>query len=249
MAEVRGSSPTTAKALSKGGPVPSDGCQGMLRVLPVAALAMTQHQYFENSRPDPVHALEAAEEWARNLAMLTHDDGRRQSIVGFAIRVLAGCLACSDGSPNEVVRSALGSWDEPTGLNVEAMFSAPLKDTAALGRLAPDTSAVSALTGGLYAALSFPEEETVEQAIDFAAKAPDPDSVAAVAGAILGARYGYEAMPTRLLSRLEVGWALDRLAVDLSAELTQRQGGSGWKMEDWDMPVLDTWWSAKYPGS
>ena len=67
-----------------------------------------------------------------------------------------------------------------------------------LERLAPDKTGLSALTGGIYVAMSFPDVDTVGEALEFAGWAPDGDSVAAVAGALLGAVHGYEALPTRL---------------------------------------------------
>ena len=97
-------------------------------------------------------------------------------------------------------------------------------------------------------ALSFPDEDTISEALEFAGWAPDGDSVAAVAGAILGARHGYEALPLKWTSRLELGWAMDRLAVDLAAELGEHQGGAAWKDDGGGISALDPWWDTKYPG-
>jgi hypothetical protein len=97
--------------------------------------------------------------------------------------------------------------------------------------------------------MSFPDENTVAEAIDFAGRAPDGDSVASVAGAILGARHGYEALPAKWLSRLELGWVMDRLARDLAAELIEHQGGQAWKDDFASGPrAVDPWWDTKYPG-
>tara|TARA_B100000678_G_scaffold287451_1_gene294064 strand:+ start:640 stop:957 length:318 start_codon:yes stop_codon:yes gene_type:complete len=104
------------------------------------------------------------------------------------------------------------------------------------------------LAGGLYVALSFPDEDAVADAIEFAGWAPDGDSVAAVAGAILGARHGYEALPLEWLSRLELGWVMDRLAIDLAAEVREHQGGTAWKDDYGDQRAVDPWWDRKYPG-
>ena len=76
----------------------------------------------------------------------------------------------------------------------QAGMSAPCVPQT-LERLAPDKTSASALAGGIYVALSFPEPDAVADALEFAGWAPDGDSVAAVAGAFLGAVHGYEALP------------------------------------------------------
>ena len=85
------------------------------------------------------------------------------------------------------------------------------------------------MAGGIYVALSFPDLDTVDEALEFAGWAPDGDSVAAVAGALLGAVHGYEALPTALCARLELGWVMDTLARDLARQTTENQAGDGWK--------------------
>ncbi|MFJ9740510.1 ADP-ribosylglycohydrolase family protein [Streptomyces sp. NPDC101166] len=103
---------------------------------------------------------------------------------------------------------------------------------ARLAQLAPDATAPSALLGGLYVAASFPDRYQVDAALRFAAQAPDGDSVACVAGALLGAAHGAEALPVDLVSRHELAWVLDTLARDLVAQLTDSPSGgeyvSGW---------------------
>ncbi len=98
--------------------------------------------------------------------------------------------------------------------------------------------------------MSFPDVWDVGRALDFALRAPDPDSVAAVTGAVLGALFGYEALPTSLLPRLTHGWTMDRLAIDLDTSLSGFQAPASWK-EGWpsDRPDPDVWWDSKYPGA
>ncbi|NED32214.1 ADP-ribosylglycohydrolase family protein, partial [Streptomyces sp. SID8499] len=115
-------------------------------------------------------------------------------------------------------------------------------DARRLARLAPDPTAPSALLGGLYVAASFPERDQVAAALRFAAGAPDGDSVACVAGALLGAAHGAEALPLDLVSRHELAWVLDVLARDLVAQLTDRPGGAEYT-PGWD----EHWWDC-YPG-
>lgn len=80
-----------------------------------------------------------------------------------------------------------------------------------------------------------------------ACAAPDGDSVAAVAGALLGALHGLEALPVALISRLELGWVVDALARDLALQVRENQAGDGWKGDGYEEP-LDPWWDTKYPG-
>ncbi len=79
-------------------------------------------------------------------------------------------------------------------------------------------------------------------ALRFASGAPDGESVACVAGALLGAAHGVEALPAQLVSRHELAWVLDTLARDLLCTVTSSPGGdeytAGW----------DPRWSERYPG-
>lgn len=249
MSKVGGTSPSTEKALVTGSPVGSAGCQAMLRVLPAAPMALIQHDY-HGTRPDLTVARVEAEEWARNLALLTHDDGQRQNASVLATQVLISCLLATDDI-KWAIKRATYDLDVPVNADIHGAldqgFQAPCVPQT-LERLAPDKTSWSALAGGLYVALSFPDEDAVSDAIEFAGWAPDGDSVAAVAGAILGARHGYEALPLKWLSRLELGWVMDRLAIDLAAEVREHQGGTAWKDDYGDQRAVDPWWDRKYPG-
>jgi hypothetical protein len=90
--------------------------------------------------------------------------------------------------------------------------------------------------------LSFPHREDVAAALQFAATAPDGDSVAAVAGAFLGAVHGADALPVGVVSRLEVAWVLDTLARDVVLQLTDNPGGGEF------VPARDPHWWDRYPG-
>lgn len=231
MAEVRGNSPGTLSAILKGEASNSHGCQGMLRALPAAALiGQVVPWSIEEQHAKVSH-------YARGLAAITH--GGCTGETGLAVHIAARCLI--EDQPLAVIGSTLQSSTENT-------IPQAVLDAVRLGqsepcvpqiieKLAPDRTAVSALAGGLYVAMSFPYRDTVEDAIEFASWAPDGDSVAGVAGAFLGAHFGYEAFPTALLSRLELGWALDRLAIDLARQ-----------MDEVDATVGDDfWWAIKYP--
>jgi ADP-ribosylglycohydrolase len=222
----------------------------MLRVLPVAAVALME-QDFWNPRLEPRAIESRVEDWARNLAGLTHDDGTKQAVSALAVRVAWECLR-EEGQLRDAVERALNESPERAADQIWSAFhaarSAP-RDQENLANLAPDRSAVSALAGGIYATLSFPGEDETAQALEFARQAPDGDSAAAVAGAFLGSRHGYEAFPTTWVGRLELGWAIDRLARDLAAQVREHQGGNPWKSDSHSEHVaIDPWWDRKYPG-
>jgi ADP-ribosylglycohydrolase len=253
IAHVRGSSPSTEHAIVAERPVRSMGCQAMLRALPVAPLAFVGFGA-NGTRLDAIEAREHTEDYARNVALITHDDDDNQNTTALAIRVLWECLKTEQDLATAI--HPLFGNAERYGTAAVRIHPAALaarhrpRSTEQLAGLAPKKESRSALRGGLYAALSYPGEDMVADAIAFASKAPDGDSVAAVAGAILGARHGYEALPIQWLGRLELGWAIDRLACDLAAELVEHQGGALWMDYGPSGPdVVDPWWDLKYPGA
>ncbi|TIC83849.1 hypothetical protein E8D34_14895 [Nocardioides sp. GY 10113] len=238
MGEARGSSPATLDAITRGRPRKSAGCQALLRSLPIASY----------SRREPSDAVEAL---ACSAAGLTHDDGNRNAATGFAVLLAGACLGADsfqrafDHTIGEGVPAAVMPAID---LIVDRGMAEPCVPQL-LERLAPDKTATSALAGGIYVALSFPDLDTVEEALEFAGWAPDGDSVAAVAGALLGAVHGYEAFPTPLVSRLELGWVMDTLARDLARQTTENQAGEGWKGDGYGDDPIDPWWEdTKYPG-
>lgn len=115
-------------------------------------------------------------------------------------------------------------------------------DAGELARLAPDARAVSALTGAIYVAASFPERAQVRDALLFAASVGDGGHVAAVTGAFLGTAHGVDGLPVDWISRLELAWVADVLARDLIAEFVDGPSGSGYT------PPTDPHWWDRYPG-
>jgi ADP-ribosylglycohydrolase len=240
----RGSSPSTLKALLANRPRKSAGCQALLRGLPLAILT---------GLPEARASLgfeKRIEDFAREVAGITHDDGMRNAPSGFAVRLAVHCLQAEN--VDLALRQSLADLDEPrvaerlTQTSRLATESPCVPDV--LERLAPDKTAMSALCGGMYVALSFPDYDTTAEAVEFAGWAPDGDSVAAVAGACLGAIHGFEAFPVGLISRLELGWVMDTLARDLVLQMRESQAGEGWKGDGFGPPPLDPWWDTKYPG-
>ncbi|QTE02154.1 ADP-ribosylglycohydrolase family protein [Streptomyces cyanogenus] len=249
LAERRGSAPATVTALSRiEDPhsriaTPSRGCHALTRTLPVAVAGP--------------HWSEQAGEFAA----LTHGDPAARSAAVQAAVLLQHALTAprpdGPGDPAEhLARTALetgiaalpagpapGSDGEQERLH--AAFRSALDrpaEPALLARLAPEASAPSALLGGLYTAASFPGRDRFRAALEFAAGAPDPGSVACVTGALLGAVHGAEALPVDLVSRHELGWVLDTLARDLLAQIEDSPGGSEY------VPGWDPHWWDRYPG-
>ncbi|GAB1329111.1 ADP-ribosylglycohydrolase family protein [Streptomyces sennicomposti] len=247
LAQRRGSAPATVAALSRTdqGTVDkpttsSRGCHALTRTLPVAVV------FAGRKTADAVTAL-------REIAALTHGDPAAQAAAAHAAVLVGHCLA--HGAPTRVRDAleeglrALTDADPDLTADQRDQLATALRqaeehpaDAHRLARLAPDPTAPSALLGGLYVAVSFPEGDQVEAALRFAAQAPDGDSVACVTGALLGAAHGAEALPPGLVSRHELAWVLDVLARDLVAQLTDRPGGTEYT-PGWD----EHWWD-RYPG-
>jgi ADP-ribosylglycohydrolase len=253
LAERRGSAPATVTALAKGEqgdvemPTTSRGCHALTRTLPVAVLSSV------NS--------EQAALWAHEMAALTHGDPAAQSATAQAVALVSHCLislpgdAASSGGRSQVqqaLRKGLlalrGAEHRPDARELDRLAEALQEaidhpaDAKRLAKLAPDATAPSALFGGVYVAASFSERKQVGAALRFAAGAPDGDSVACMAGALLGAAHGVEALPVDLISRHELAWVLDTLARDLVTQLTDSPSGDGYT-SGWD----PNWWD-RYPG-
>jgi ADP-ribosylglycohydrolase len=192
--------------------------------------------------------------YGQAVCRLTHDHPRAAEATGLAVAIAGSCLTVEDGIFRAIQSVAYDpAWNTPE-IVLRAIHSAQTAPgrVATLAALAPDSSGMSALAAGVYSALSFPDQDTTLAALTFAAKAPDGDSAAAMCGAFLGASHGYEALPTNYVSRLELGWVLDRLACDMALQLSENQAGPGWKTDvfhDDDLRPLDVWWEVKYPGA
>ncbi|MFI2374862.1 ADP-ribosylglycohydrolase family protein [Streptomyces sp. NPDC018964] len=250
LAERRGSAPATVAALSRidehpeGTATRSRGCHALTRALPISAIG------------------KGGAALAGETAALTHGDAAARSATVRATSLLHHCLtdspgeahgpAATDHSVREALRTGVAALPPPdrsdTGDECDHLMTVfrhaveQPADAGLLARLAPDATAPSALHGGLYAAASFPGRADFGTALKFAAGAPDGDSVACVAGALLGAVHGIEALPADLVSRHELAWVLDTLARDLLTQILDSPSGSEY-VEGWD----PHWWS-RYPG-
>lgn len=261
LAQRRGSAPATVAALSRieQGTVEkpttnSRGCHALTRTLPVALLGIQNGQ-------------DHWSEMAREIAALTHGDSAAHSATVCGVVLVQNCLtsilpvtdAFSLHRPEQDsahVRGALETGirallaDERGTLGdyparLDKAFRQAVEGPASvdkLARLAPDRSAPSVLLGGLYVAACFPGPASIETSLRFAAGNPAADSVACVAGALLGAAHGIDALPVDLTSRLELSWVLDTLARDFVSELVDSPGGDEYTSA-WD----PNWWR-RYPG-
>ncbi|MGY0020311.1 ADP-ribosylglycohydrolase family protein [Streptomyces sp. YJ-C3] len=250
LAERRGSAPATVTALSRieegqdRMATASRGCHALTRSLPAAAAG-----------PGGISRAGA-------LAALTHGDSAAQAATVHATVLAHHCLshpAAESGASSRTGASvrealhagvtALPSVGEPLTGEEHRRLTAAFRqavdepvDAGRLARLAPDATAPSALLGGLYTAAAFPEPAAFRTALEFAAGAPDGDSVACVTGALLGAVHGAEALPVDLAGRHELAWVLDTLARDLVLEFDDSPSGSEY-IQGWD----PYWWH-RYPG-
>lgn len=199
--ERRGTSPTTVQALLTNGSIDSDGYHALLRTAPIAAWNRAQDQLVRASVES------------------THSAAKVDHVAQLWVTLLRRALdAPTLDLATTITRNELGARSKIArhlGM-IEARAAAAPCDVAMLHHLAPRRSALSALTGGLYVALSYPDADTVDEALAFAAQAAHGNAVAAVAGAALGATHGVHALPMSLVSRLELGWAMDTLARDLT---------------------------------
>ncbi|CAL9341259.1 hypothetical protein SUDANB106_00281 [Streptomyces sp. enrichment culture] len=243
LAERRGSAPATVTALTglEQGTVErpvtaSRGCHALTRALAAGVLPAGR----EGS---------AWVRWARELAALTHGGAAAQSATAAAAVLVGHCLHGASvpqalAAGTEAVQAAR---DLPGGLAArlaDARKGAERQpaDPARLALLAPDATAEAVLLGGVYVAASFSGRADVGAALRFAAGAPHGEGVGCVAGALLGAAHGADALPTGPVSRLELAWILDVLARDLVAELTESPGGSEYT------DAKDPLWLTRYPG-
>lgn len=184
---------------------------------------------------------------AAEIAALTHrDDAVAAAAVGAATVQLLSEGAALDQAVQvaaEHTAARLGPGAVPATLAeaVQAARLAPGESTQ-VSRIAADGSASAVLAGGLYVAGSFPEPHTVRDALLFGARAGDGGHVATVAGALLGAAHGPDALPVDWLSRLELVWVADTLARDLVRQLTETPAGAP------HQPGNDPHWWSRYPG-
>ncbi|MEH0819855.1 MULTISPECIES: ADP-ribosylglycohydrolase family protein [unclassified Micromonospora] len=234
--ERRGSAPATVTALQGGeaGTLEkpggtSIGAHGLTRSLPAGLCTWwVSPGELGASIAALSHSGDAAAAAALGAAMI-HLIGSGHTIVGAAMRARS--------VPH-------GSWRDTTAdLLAPALAAAEAKprQPSELARLAPDATAQSALLGGVYVAASFAGREQVREALLFAA-ATGAKHAATVAGALLGAAHGPDALPVDWMSRMELAWVADTLARDLVTQVANSPSGAEY------VEATDPHWWERYPG-
>ena len=233
--ERRGSAPTTVAALAGGQPgtpeVPisqSAGAQGLIRVLPAAALV---------AKLDRSQVKQGVED----LVAMTHGspDAGWPSV---EIVLIAGQSLISGLDPvSAMMETRLVQMGSFLGRARDVAQGKP-SDVRTLAGLAPKATCESALSAAIYAVCSHPGAGAVMDALHLAAAAPHGASAAAVTGALLGAAHGAEVWPVDWLARHELTWPLDTLGRDLARQLLDGDSAGG-SLRGADEP----WWP-RYPG-
>jgi hypothetical protein len=216
LAERRGDAPAVVAAL-----------QAARDPAPAAAPATSRGHHALSPRL-PLAAVAAPADWTREVVLGTHGDPDAVRAAVAGVELARAVLRT--GSVLDALRAA----QEPVLEEVRA--------GGAPAALAPDHSAVSALRGGVALAVGCPGPAAIAQTLSAARELPVPGAVGPVAGALLGAAHGAEALPVELVARLELGWAVDTLARDLVAQIEDRPGGS-----EYQQPA-DRHWYPRYPG-
>lgn len=242
MAERRGHSSSMDQAMETRQPSDRDTCRPMIRALPVAAFAGADRFSHCDARQAGV--------LARGVAAITHRNPAVCDAADMAARIAVHCLR-DHGSFKDVFEVAASVVPIPPSL-VKALLEARKgasehpADPEFLRQVAPDDTSASVLAGAVYTACSVPVWKTAAHAMEFARLAPDSDGVAGLVGAFLGALHGYEVFPTAQMARLELGWVMDRLAIDIALEVKDNLLPLGGVKEGAE-PWLDPWWKVKYP--
>ncbi|MER7441280.1 ADP-ribosylglycohydrolase family protein [Micromonospora avicenniae] len=234
--ERRGSAPATVAALQKGvvGTLerpggPSIGAHGLTRALPAGLCT-----WWES--PGSLGA---------SLAALTHGGSALPAAaLGATMIHLIGLGNTVAGAAMRAHSVPHGSWSDTAGdLLAPALAAADARpaDPVQLTRLAAGATGQAALLGGVYVAVSFPEREQVREALLFASSAGAKHS-ATVAGALLGAAHGADALPVDWLSRLELAWVADTLARDYVTQVEHSPSGAEY------VEATDPYWMSRYGG-
>ena len=240
LAARRGSAPATVTALQNGtmGQIDkpagsSIGVHALTRVLPTGLVGdwVSEPGRFAAEIAATTHAgeaVQAAALGARIVANIVKGRGIEEA-------------AQQSQSQSASMAFLKQQFDSPVASAVETARAQP-RQTTKLAQLAPDARAAAALAGGVYVALSFPERDQIREALLFATSSGNGNHVAAVAGALLGAAHGADALPVDWVSRLELAWVADVLARDLIAQSVDKPSGTEYTPGD------DPHWWDRYPG-
>lgn len=221
LAQRRGNAPAIVAALKAGqGPVPapapptSRGHHALTRLLPAAAVPWLDDRQ------------------VRELASAAHGSGTAIEAAVVGVALVRTALTAS--SMREVAEHAGRS----------PLLDGVLDPDVPLAELGRSHSARSALRGGVAVATRCADGSpaAVRAALREVRGSRVPAAVGPMAGALLGAVHGVEALPIDIISRLELGWVVDTLARDLVSQVLDHPGGSEYQ------EATDPHWWRRYPG-
>jgi ADP-ribosylglycohydrolase len=221
------------------------GYHGLIRALPVGAFGGAPGATFE---------------LAADVAALTH--GAPSGFITAADGALLVVALLAEQDVHEGIAAAIRTIEEvdPESHHLDRYAQAAADghrhpaDLDVLQRHGVDRTAIGTLCAAVYVLTSFPGPEQIAEAISFAASAAGA-GVATVAGALLGACHGIDALPVEMVSRLELAWVTDTLARDVVSEVTGAPGGHETLIETGPAEYRVSWadgddpgWSRRYPG-
>ncbi len=243
-ADGRGSAPAVEAALEQEDPDhrpghstgDSAGDLVLSRTLPVALLALTDPGGLDAHPTGPGRPLDPSLDRhlsgvARDVAAYTH--GLEAQVVAVSLaRALASSLATGqvtgltgldvvDETYAEVPqqRDVAGARTALEALAAQSIPYPPITELALQGVPSGPRTALRATAEGLRCALMHPGRDEVSKAVREAVETGQP-AAAAIAGALVGAAHGLDALGVDAVARLDVGHVADQLAMDVYTQLT-----------------------------
>lgn len=209
----------------------SKGCGAVMRSAPFGLIRID----------DPSFALESA--------ALTHGHPTGQvaaAALAFLIRAIM--------ETHDLGTSISATFDWLTQIDHHQETFAALKAATTatnIEQLGEGWIAEEAFAMGVFAALQYPRPEHMLEALALAVThGGDSDSTGSIAGNILGALHGTEALPAHLLEHLEGKDAIERIASDLATITHAPHEVFTYNIEPHRLPepsINDEWWES-YPG-
>ena len=189
----------------------SKGCGGVMRVAPIGLAAGSLEGAFALARDSAAltHGHPSGYLSAAYLAAVVHAVARGARLEH--AMASADTLLAAEGENDEMVAAIAGA---------RRVAAEGPPSVEAIERLGGGWVGEEALAIGLACALTADasSQQGVADALWRAvAHSGDSDSTGSIAGNLLGAAYGVEVLPARWLAQLDVGDAIDRIAVDLFA--------------------------------
>lgn len=221
----------------------SKGCGGVMRMAPVGLFALG---WGESSSRNGRKAFDLG----CSLAEITHGHLAGQHAAGalayLVLRLVAGATLGEALDETKAVLADVAGSGETLGAITSAGQLAARRGTTDehLHLLGQGWVAEEALAIGIYCAL---RSETLEEGVALAVNITgDSDSTGAIAGNLLGARHGVEAIPARWLDAIELRGVITEVADDL---LTWPQWPVSEKPPD-NLAGVREWayWLDRYPG-